>query len=156
MAASDCGGGYRLAVTTGLFDLDSLHLPESLQEAIQHGEVFTRRWVVETILDMAGYTAGPRNTLVAAFELKALGGPSFGNNYNNRVEEALGSAVDLRRAALADLFPGEKPWRVATSSSWRTRKNHGLRSKLQEELCRSTRSGTASHTRTGSRSSASV
>lgn len=51
-----------------------------------------------------------RRTLVAAFELKALGGPSFGNNYNNRVEEALGSAVDLRRAALADLFPGEKPW----------------------------------------------
>ncbi|MDQ3577864.1 MAG: PaeR7I family type II restriction endonuclease, partial [Actinomycetota bacterium] len=51
-----------------------------------------------------------QDTLVAAFELKALGGPSFGNNYNNRVEEALGSAVDLRRAALADLYPGEKPW----------------------------------------------
>ncbi|MFI7117009.1 PaeR7I family type II restriction endonuclease [Amycolatopsis sp. NPDC049868] len=51
-----------------------------------------------------------KNTLVAAFELKALGGPSFGNNYNNRVEEALGSAVDLRRATLADLYPGEKPW----------------------------------------------
>ncbi|MUN38351.1 PaeR7I family type II restriction endonuclease [Actinomadura litoris] len=51
-----------------------------------------------------------KSTLVAAFELKGLGGPSFGNNYNNRVEEALGSAVDLRRAALADLFPGEKPW----------------------------------------------
>lgn len=50
------------------------------------------------------------NTLVAAFELKALGGPSYGNNYNNRVEEAIGSAVDLRRAALANLFPGEKPW----------------------------------------------
>jgi hypothetical protein len=50
------------------------------------------------------------NTLVAAFELKALGGPSFGNNYNNRVEEALGSAVDLRRAALADLYPEEPPW----------------------------------------------
>lgn len=51
-----------------------------------------------------------RDVLVAAFELKALGGPSFGNNYNNRVEEALGSAVDLRRAALANLFPAEKPW----------------------------------------------
>lgn len=51
-----------------------------------------------------------KDTLVAAFELKALGAPSFGNNYNNRVEEALGSAIDLRRAALADLFPGEKPW----------------------------------------------
>ncbi|MFC0544020.1 PaeR7I family type II restriction endonuclease [Kutzneria chonburiensis] len=49
-------------------------------------------------------------TLVAAFELKALGGPSFGNNYNNRVEEALGSAIDIRRAALEDLFPGERPW----------------------------------------------
>ncbi|UGQ11070.1 PaeR7I family type II restriction endonuclease [Yinghuangia sp. ASG 101] len=49
-------------------------------------------------------------TLVAAFEMKALGGPSFGNNYNNRVEEALGSAVDLRHAALADLYPGEDPW----------------------------------------------
>lgn len=50
------------------------------------------------------------NTLVAAFELKALGAPSYGNNYNNRVEEALGSAVDLRRAALTELYPGEKPW----------------------------------------------
>ncbi|WP_225074752.1 PaeR7I family type II restriction endonuclease [Streptomyces sp. CoT10] len=50
------------------------------------------------------------NVLVAAFELKALGGPSYGNNFNNRVEEALGSAVDLRRAALADLFPRERPW----------------------------------------------
>ncbi|WP_262391195.1 PaeR7I family type II restriction endonuclease [Nocardiopsis sp. CNR-923] len=49
-------------------------------------------------------------TLVAAFEMKALGSPSFGNNYNNRVEEALGSAVDLRRASLADLYPAEKPW----------------------------------------------
>ncbi|MGX7827750.1 PaeR7I family type II restriction endonuclease [Actinokineospora sp. 24-640] len=51
-----------------------------------------------------------QDTLVAAFELKALGGPSFGNNYNNRIEEALGSATDVRRAILADLFPGEEPW----------------------------------------------
>jgi hypothetical protein len=42
--------------------------------------------------------------------MKALGGPSYGNNYNNRVEEALGSAVDLRRAALDELYPKEKPW----------------------------------------------
>ena len=48
--------------------------------------------------------------LVAAFELKGLGGPSFGNNANNRVEEALGSSMCLRRAALADLYPGEQPW----------------------------------------------
>jgi adenine-specific DNA-methyltransferase len=50
--------GYRLAVLTRpLFGLDLLQLPESLREAIRHGEVFTRRWVVETILDMVGYTA---------------------------------------------------------------------------------------------------
>ena len=31
-------------------------------------------------------------------ELKAQVGPSFGNNFNNRTEEALGSALDLRTA----------------------------------------------------------
>ena len=49
-------------------------------------------------------------TLVAAFEMKALGGPSFSNNYNNRIEEALGTAADVRRATLANMFPGEDPW----------------------------------------------
>ncbi|MCE7011794.1 Eco57I restriction-modification methylase domain-containing protein [Kibdelosporangium philippinense] len=44
-------------VTRELFGLDTLHLPESLQDAIEHGEVFTRRWVVESILDLVGYTA---------------------------------------------------------------------------------------------------
>jgi adenine-specific DNA-methyltransferase len=49
---------YRLAVLTRpLLGLDSLQLPESLHEVIRHGEVFTRRWVVETILDLLGYTA---------------------------------------------------------------------------------------------------
>lgn len=51
-----------------------------------------------------------RRTLVAAIELKALGGPSFGNNYNNRVEEALGSAVDLAYGNKAGLVGLEKPW----------------------------------------------
>ncbi|MGH3938642.1 MAG: Eco57I restriction-modification methylase domain-containing protein [Pseudonocardiaceae bacterium] len=43
--------------TRELFGLDWLGLPESLQETFRHGEVFTRRWVVEAILDMVGYTA---------------------------------------------------------------------------------------------------
>lgn len=34
-------------------------------------------------------------TLLAAVELKSLCGPSFSNNYNNRVEEAVGSATDI-------------------------------------------------------------
>ncbi len=33
-------------------------------------------------------------TLVAAIEAKSQVGPSFGNNFNNRTEEAIGSALD--------------------------------------------------------------
>lgn len=43
--------------TRELSGLESLVVPELLEHAIQHGEVFTRRWVVETILDLVGYTA---------------------------------------------------------------------------------------------------
>ncbi|GAA1080373.1 PaeR7I family type II restriction endonuclease [Nocardiopsis metallicus] len=50
------------------------------------------------------------NTLVAAFDLKALSGPSFGRNYNSRFHEALGNAIDVNRAHLEELYPGEKPW----------------------------------------------
>lgn len=39
-----------------------------------------------------------RDELVAAMEFKSHIGPSFGNNFNNRTEEALGTAVDFWRA----------------------------------------------------------
>lgn len=61
----------------------------------------SKQWDVVVVLN---------GILVAAFELKALGGPSFGNNANNRVEEALGSSTCLRRAGLAGLYPAEPPW----------------------------------------------
>jgi len=51
-----------------------------------------------------------RGVLVAALEMKALGAPSFGKNYNNRVEEALGSSADLSRANGIGLTGPEKPW----------------------------------------------
>lgn len=35
------------------------------------------------------------NKLIAALELKSQVGPSFGNNFNNRTEEAIGTAHDL-------------------------------------------------------------
>lgn len=35
------------------------------------------------------------NRLIAAIELKSQVGPSFGNNFNNRTEEAVGTAHDL-------------------------------------------------------------
>jgi hypothetical protein len=34
-------------------------------------------------------------TLLAAIEAKSQVGPSFGNNFNNRTEEAMGSALDF-------------------------------------------------------------
>lgn len=46
--------------------------------------------------------------LVAAMELKSQVGPSFGNNFNNRTEEAIGTAVDLRTAYREGAF-GESP-----------------------------------------------
>ena len=51
-----------------------------------------------------------RDVLVAAIEMKALGGPSFSNNYNNRTEEALGNALDLSHANLHRLVGREQPW----------------------------------------------
>ncbi len=42
--------------------------------------------------------------LLVALELKSLCGPSFGNNANNRCEEAIGSGHDFRRAQSEGLF----------------------------------------------------
>lgn len=36
-----------------------------------------------------------QNRLIAAIELKSQVGPSFGNNFNNRTEEAVGTAADF-------------------------------------------------------------
>lgn len=49
------------------------------------------------------------NILVAAIECKSQVG-SFGNNFNNRAEEAIGNAVDLWRAYEAGLVGTIKPW----------------------------------------------
>ncbi len=45
-----------------------------------------------------------RGQLIAAIEFKSQVGPSFGNNFNNRVEEALGNAVDLNTAFREGVF----------------------------------------------------
>lgn len=50
--------------------------------------------------------------LLAAMEFKSQKGPSFGNNFNNRTEEAIGTAHDLatafREGALGAKHP--RPW----------------------------------------------
>lgn len=49
--------------------------------------------------------------LLASIEFKAHVGPSFGNNFNNRVEEALGNSIDLLTAYREGKFkPSQRPW----------------------------------------------
>jgi len=49
--------------------------------------------------------------LLALMELKSQAGPSYGNNCNNRVEEALGNATDLWTAFREKTFGKSKtPW----------------------------------------------
>ena len=49
--------------------------------------------------------------LLATVEFKAQVGPSFGNNYNNRTEEALGNATDYWAAYREGAFRGSpRPW----------------------------------------------
>ena len=49
--------------------------------------------------------------LFATVEFKAQVGPSFGNNYNNRTEEALGNAADYWAAFREGAFRGSpRPW----------------------------------------------
>ena len=52
-----------------------------------------------------------KGELLAAMEFKSQVGPSFGNNFNNRTEEALGNAADILAAYEEGAFkPSQKPW----------------------------------------------
>lgn len=50
-----------------------------------------------------------QGAIVAVIELKSQVG-SFGNNLNNRLEEAIGQVVDFWHAVDRDLLPGLRPW----------------------------------------------
>jgi hypothetical protein len=52
-----------------------------------------------------------KGELLAALEFKSQIGPSFGNNFNNRTEEALGSATDIWAAYREGAFkPSSRPF----------------------------------------------
>jgi hypothetical protein len=70
------------------------------------------------ILPLPGYYRRTKNwdivvtyndILVAAIECKSQVG-SFGNNFNNRTEEAIGNAVDLWRSYEGGYFGAVRPW----------------------------------------------
>ena len=61
-----------------------------------------KRWDLLVVAD---------DQLLAVIECKSQVGPSFGNNYNNRTEESLGSATDLWAAYREGAFkPSQRPW----------------------------------------------
>lgn len=52
-----------------------------------------------------------QDELVIAIEFKSQIGPSFGNNFNNRTEEAMGTALDIWTAYREGVFgPQSAPW----------------------------------------------
>jgi hypothetical protein len=63
----------------------------------------TKKWDMLVVHD---------GTLLAAMEFKSQRGPSFGNNFNNRTEEAVGTGHDLATAYREGAFGKEhpKPW----------------------------------------------
>ncbi len=62
----------------------------------------TKEWDILVVTD---------GHLLAAIEAKSQVGPSFGNNFNNRCEEAIGSAVDLWTAYREGAFrDSPRPW----------------------------------------------
>jgi hypothetical protein len=61
----------------------------------------TKKWDVVVVRD---------GRLCAAVELKSQVGPSFGNNFNNRTEEALGNSVDVWRAFQQGVLGRHPPW----------------------------------------------
>ena len=62
----------------------------------------TKKWDLLVVRD---------GQLIAAIEAKSHVGPSFGNNFNNRTEEAMGSALDLWTAYREGAFNKTvKPW----------------------------------------------
>jgi len=85
------GGIKKVEVSTGQIDS---YLPGYFRP--------TKRWDLLAIAD---------GNLLACIEMKSQAGPSYGNNFNNRVEEAIGNAHDFWRAYQEKAFKtGMKPF----------------------------------------------
>src|SRR5437899_4822031 len=103
--------GLRSAVTGGAQMDGFIELLTKLviEAGIDRSHIFYRRG----FLELPGYFRPTKqwdfivvvkDQLVAALEAKSQVGPSFGNNFNNRTEEAMGSALDLWTAFRENAF----------------------------------------------------
>ncbi|NQT40674.1 MAG: restriction endonuclease [Planctomycetes bacterium] len=109
--------GLRTAVTGGkhLDGFVTLCRDLLIEAGLPEAEVFWNRQ-----LELPGYFRAEKSwdllavvdgQLLAIVEFKAQVGPSFGNNFNNRAEEALGNATDLWAAYREGAFkPSQRPW----------------------------------------------
>lgn len=107
--------GERAGVTAGK-NMDgflSLVLDIIKANGLIHAEIYRNR----AMLTLPGYFRPTKlwdllvmykGELIAAIELKSQVGPSFGNNFNNRTEEAIGTAHDLWTAYREGAF-GKQP-----------------------------------------------
>lgn len=101
IAGGRIDAGSRSEVTGGaqMSDLENLIADILIASGIKKSEIKTR-----TALELPGYyrsekkwdlVVASENRLVMAMEFKSQVGPSFGNNLDNRSEEAIGSATDI-------------------------------------------------------------
>lgn len=108
-ARSAVTGGAQMSKIIGLLTelmLEAGAKPEEIfqNKALELPGFFrpTKEWDLLVIRDQQ---------LVAAIEAKSQVGPSFGNNFNNRTEEAMGSALDLWTAFREGAFNSTiRPW----------------------------------------------
>ena len=110
------GHGNRGAVTGGR-QLDGF--TELIKRMLVANGVDERHIFLDTKLELPGYyrpskkwdlLVVDKGRLVTAVELKSQVGPSFGNNFNNRTEEAVGSASDIWTAYREGVFKDSAPW----------------------------------------------
>lgn len=107
--------GERAGVTAGK-NMDgflALVLDIVSANGLAHAQIHQQR----SVLTLPGYfrptklwdlLVTHKGELIVAIELKSQVGPSFGNNFNNRTEEAIGTAHDLWTAYREEAF-GKQP-----------------------------------------------
>jgi len=109
--------GYRGAVTGGAQMDGFISL---VTETIASAGIDKKHICFQQSMELPGYFRPTKewdllvvkdNQLIMALEAKSQVGPSFGNNFNNRTEEAMGSALDLWTAYREGAFNKTvKPW----------------------------------------------
>lgn len=114
--AGSADRGKRAAVTGGKQMNGFCRL---VQRLLQENGLTDEHIHIESTLELPGYfrptkkwdmVVVHKQRLIAALEFKSMAG-SFGNNFNNRAEEAIGTGADMRLAIKKGVFGrGARPW----------------------------------------------